>query len=129
MAAWLVTEDPDQFVRVDTIAHVNPLAVFPEGDPRQWETPPKSRFRAADHAQIIVSTVGGQQFCALSCPGYAAWDAVTQLLYVLADLCGKHDLASGPVFVYGPRGSRARWSGDLWQVSKQLPKADYPPSW
>lgn len=129
MAAWLVTEDPQQLIRVDTITHVNPLAVFKEGDESAWTAPPASRFRAADHVQIILSTVGGAQINALSCPGYAAWDAVAQLVHLLAELADKYDDTSQPVFVYGPRGSRARWNGMLWTVSEEIPKPDYLPYW
>lgn len=129
MAAWLVTEDPQQLIRVDTITHVNPLAVFKEGDESAWTAPPKSRFYAADHVQIIVSTVGGAQINALSCPGYTAWDAVAQLMYLLAELAKTHDDTTQPVFVYGPRGSRARWTGMLWTVADEIPTPDYMPSW
>lgn len=129
MAAWLVTEDPQQFIRVDSIVHVNPLAVFREDDPAQHEAPPAARLRAADHVQIIVSTTAGAQVRALSCPGWAAMDAAAQLVFLLADLAGKYDKASSPVFVYGPRGSRARWDGTLWKVSEQIPAPDYLPSW
>lgn len=130
MAAWLVTEDPQQLIRVDTIAHVNPVAVFPDNDTTTaWEVSPARRFRAAHHVEIIVSTLAGEQVRALSCPGYVGWDAVAQLVYVLADLCGKYDAASQPVFVYGPRGKNARWTGQLWDVTQELPEPDTLPYW
>ncbi|WP_433516498.1 hypothetical protein ACQP2T_13555 [Nonomuraea sp. CA-143628] len=129
MAAWLVTEDPQQFIRVDAIVNVNPLPIFKDDDELQWNHEPWRRFRAADHVQIIVGTQAGQQVRVLSCPGYAADGAIAELLYVLADLAGKYEAASQPMFVYGPRGSDARWDRGVWTVSEQIPRPDWPPRW
>ncbi|GAA1749272.1 hypothetical protein [Nonomuraea bangladeshensis] len=129
MAAWLVTEDPQQLIRVDSIVHVYPLPVFAEGDPVANEVPPRQRLEASHHVQIIVSTSAGQQVRALSCPGWAAWEATAQLIVLLAELARKHDAGSPPVFVYGPRGSRAHWNGKLWAVEPRIPEPDWMPSW
>ncbi|MEU8364905.1 hypothetical protein AB0C27_53720 [Nonomuraea sp. NPDC048882] len=128
MAAWLVTEDPQQLIRIDSIVSVNPVPMFPEGDESWREPHPSQRYTAADHVQIVVGTQASQEVRALSCPGYAAWPAVYALVATLAEL-SKHDPASAPVFVYGPRGSQARWDRELWTIDSDIPKPDYLPRW
>jgi hypothetical protein len=128
MTAWLVTEDPQRLIRTDDIVSVNPVPVFPEDNDSWHELSPAKRYTAADHVQIVVGTKAGEEVRALSCPGYAAWPAVYGLVATIAQL-SSHGPAAPPVFIYGPRGSRARWDRQLWRIEDDIPKPDYLPHW
>ncbi|MGI5287991.1 hypothetical protein ACQEVF_32265 [Nonomuraea polychroma] len=127
MAAWLVTEDPQQLIRLDTIVSINPIPVFPEGVDWQ-ERQPWKRWDVAHHIEITVGTMSGQQVCAVSCPAYYAWATATQLLCIRDEYAPKYAHSPDPVFVWGQRGKNARWAGQVWTIGPQMPEPDWPPS-
>lgn len=127
MAAWLVTEDPQQLIRLDAIVSINPIPVFPEGENWQ-EHQPWKRWEFAHHIEITVGTQSGQQACAVSCPAYYAWPAAVQLLCLRDEYAIKYANTLEPVFVWGQRGKNAQWAGEVWSVGSQVPAADWPPS-
>jgi hypothetical protein len=128
MVAWLVTEDPQQLIRMDAIVSINPIPIFPDGE--DWrDRPPHRRWDAAHHVEITVGTITGQQVCAVSCPAYYAWQAAAQLLCIRDEYALKHANTHDPVFVWGQRGKQARWAGQVWEIGEQIPAPDWPPSY
>jgi hypothetical protein len=124
MAAWLVTEDPQQLVRVDSITTVAAVPVNDRGDPAWHEVHPAKRFSRSNHAKIMVGTSGGDRMCALTCPSHAAAEILAELMAVLGELAS----TGRPGFVHGPRGGSWPWRPtQVWQVASEIPEPDVSP--
>lgn len=120
MAAWLVTEDPQTLIRLDSIVSLAAVPVNDTNDPKWANKHPGSRIVEARQAQIMVGTLAGQMVCALTCPGAEAQAVRDQLMTVIVEQSGK----SKTVYVYGPQ---REWPRDafVWSVGDEIPEPDF----
>jgi hypothetical protein len=123
MVAWLVAEDPYGLVRLDSITSVTAIPMN-DRNVLDWDKRhPGSRMTEASRVRIMVASQGGQQACAVTCPGRSVQSAIDQLTALIEDPPRAGERLR--LYVYGPRRS---WSGNaqIWRIAEKLPDPDWP---